>query len=163
MNIKKIKSIRRAANIGFYGSLFFAALTIAEHFFAEYVWVKTIVASEYTHKLFLSVGLIFAVADIAAILFMLRNQLPKLRQLDSLEEKLLRYTSIVRTIYFMTLFVVILVSAVIIVLNENTLIMLLLLMVVMLMLAYPNMYKIKADLGLLDEEMTELFGDKYIK
>jgi hypothetical protein len=39
--------------------------------------------------------------------------------------------------------------------------MLLLLMVLLLMLNYPNMYKIKADLGLLDDEMTQLFGDAY--
>ena len=40
--------------------------------------------------------------------------------------------------------------------------MLLLLLVITLMLQYPNMYKIRADLGLFDEEMRHLFGDAYI-
>ena len=28
---------------------------------------------------------------------------------------------------------------------------------------YPNMYKMKNDMGLLDEEMVDLFGDNYIR
>ena len=35
-------------------------------------------------------------------------------------------------------------------------------LVLLLFLSYPNMYKMKNDLGLLEEEMTMLFGDTYI-
>jgi hypothetical protein len=31
-----------------------------------------------------------------------------------------------------------------------------------LFLAYPNIYKVKVDLGLTDEEMKSLYGDRYI-
>ena len=31
-----------------------------------------------------------------------------------------------------------------------------------LFLAYPNIYKLKTDLGLNDEEMRSLYGDKYM-
>ena len=37
-----------------------------------------------------------------------------------------------------------------------------LLFVLMLILAYPNIYKVKVDLGLTDEEMTSLYGDQYM-
>jgi hypothetical protein len=36
------------------------------------------------------------------------------------------------------------------------------LLVLMLFLSYPNMYKMRTDLGLTDAEMTALFGDAYI-
>ena len=41
--------------------------------------------------------------------------------------------------------------------------MLLLLLFVTLVLNYPNMYKMKADMGLLDDEMAALFGNDYIR
>jgi hypothetical protein len=34
--------------------------------------------------------------------------------------------------------------------------------VLTLFLAYPNIYRIKVELGLTDEEMKQLFGDRYI-
>lgn len=159
---KKIKAIRRAANTGLYGSLLFVVLTIVEHYLAQYVWIHEITASDYTHRLFLMVGLVLAVADIALVLFALRRQLPRVRQLDSVDERLERYAALVRSVYCTTMAVVFVLCAIIVTTKENTLIMLLLLMVVMLMLAYPNMYKMKADMGLTDDEMKELFGDKFL-
>ena len=35
-------------------------------------------------------------------------------------------------------------------------------MVLVLFISYPNMYKMKNDLGLTDDEMKSLFGDAYI-
>jgi hypothetical protein len=32
----------------------------------------------------------------------------------------------------------------------------------MLILAYPNIYRVKVELGLTDEEMKSLYGDQYI-
>ena len=66
-------------------------------------------------------------------------------------------------IYLGTLFIVLSVCVIIVVTHENTLIMVLLLLFVTLMLNFPNMYKMKTDLGLNDDEMKSLFGDKYIK
>ena len=41
------------------------------------------------------------------------------------------------------------------------LIMLLMLLFVTLVLCYPNMYKLKADTGLTEDEMKQIFGEKY--
>ena len=46
--------------------------------------------------------------------------------------------------------------------GQSTLLMLTLVTTLMLVLAYPNMYKIKSDLGLSGDEMRQLFGDKYL-
>ena len=36
-------------------------------------------------------------------------------------------------------------------------------LVLLLFLSYPNMYKMKNDLGLTDDEMTSLFGSNYVR
>lgn len=158
----EIKKTRNAANIGLYGSLLLCIATVVEHYLDKYVWAREITTNEYTRHLFLVVGLAIAVVDIAIALFLMRKQTPRLRQIDTVEEKLTGYRRLVGTIYYTSLFVVLLVSAIIVITHENTMIMLLLLLFVTLVLNYPNMYKMKADMGLLDEEMTELFGSDYI-
>ena len=154
--------MRRAANIGLYGTLLVSALTVAEYYFATQVWQHTIVTNVYTHNLLLMVGVVLAVAVISIILLTLRKQLPRLRQTDSVDDRLTGYRSLVRSVYYTSLTAAAVISACIVISNENTMIMLLLLLFVMLMLNYPNMYKMKADLGLNDSEMTSLFGDKYL-
>ena len=158
-----IKAIRRAANIGLYGTLLLSVLTVAEYYLAKYVWIREITSNEYTRHLLLTIGLVVAVLDISMVLLTLRRQIPRLRQLDDRDEKLGKYRQLVRSVYFSTLVVVFVVCAVVILSRENTLIMLLMLLFVMLALNYPNMYKMKTDLGMNDEDMTELFGDQYIK
>ena len=46
--------------------------------------------------------------------------------------------------------------------NQNVLLMLTMVVVLTLFLSYPNIYRIKVDLGLTDDEMKTLFGDQYI-
>lgn len=162
-NQKEIKRIRTAANVGLYGSLLLCIATVAEHYLDKYVWAREITANEYTRRLFLMVGLVLAVLDIALALFTMRKQTPRLRQMDTVEEKLSAYRRLVGTIYYSSLIVVLIVSAIIIITHENTMIMLLLLLFVTLVLNYPNMYKMKADMGLLDNEMADLFGNDYIR
>lgn len=158
----EIKKIRIAANVGLYGSLLLCILTVAEHYLAKYVWVREITTNEYTRHLFLMVGLVVSVIDIAMALFLMRKQAPRLRQMDTVDEKLDGYCRLIGTIYFTSLFVVLLVSATIVITHENTLIMLLLLLFITLVLNYPNMYKMKVDCGLDDQEMKDLFGNDYI-
>ena len=43
------------------------------------------------------------------------------------------------------------------------LLMITILLVLLLFLSYPNMYKMKNDLGLTDDEMTSLFGSNYVR
>jgi len=102
------------------------------------------------------------VVDIALILFSMRKQMPRLRQLEDIDDRLTRYASIVQNGYLITLFVSMFVAAIVVITHENTLIMLMLLLGLTLMLNYPNMYKIRADLGLLDDDMLRLFGNDYI-
>ena len=157
-----ITKIRRAANIGLYGSLFICMLVVAEHYLDKYVWVREITTNEYTRRLFVIVGLVLAIGTIALTLFSLRRTAPRLRQTDAVEDKLNGYAKLISTVYYLSLVVVILVGAIIVITHENVLIMLLMLLFVNLVLCYPNMYKIKADTGLSDDDMKELFGDKYL-
>lgn len=160
---KPLAAIRRAANVGLWGSLLLIALTVVEHYLDRYVWAREIVMDDYSRHKLLIVGLVMAVADIAAVLLTIRKDIPRLRQLDGVEEKLKRYKGLVRMVYLGTMSIVLLVCAIIVVTHENTLIMVLLLLFVTLMLNFPNMYKMKTDLGLNDDEMKSLFGDQYIK
>lgn len=156
-----IKKIRRSANIGLYGSLLLCICVVAEHFLNRYVWVREITTNDYTRQLFLIVGLVLAVGTIAYTLFAVRRAAPRLRQTDGVEAKLQGYARLIATVYYLSLFTVLAVGAIIVVTHENRLIMLLMLLFVTLVLCYPNMYKIKADTGLNDDEMKELFGDEY--
>ena len=157
-----IKSISRIANVGLWGSLFFSALTVALHYLPVRVTIEAVTNdAEVSHR-FMLFGLVVAVAVIAFFLFYLRREIPRVRQKDTVDERLAKYNNIVRTIYVVTLFAVTAVGVIEILTGENALIMLLLLMFIMLMLNYPNMYKMKADMGLNDDEMKSLFGDQYI-
>lgn len=158
-----IRSIRRAANAGLYGILAVALLTLAEYYLAEYVWVRRIVANEYTHRLFFVMAPLLTVVGISYVLLTVRRQIPRIRQLDDIGSRLLRYRGLVRGVYFILFAVVLLCCAVTVVLHENIVIALLLLLFFTAVMCYPNMYKMKNDMGLLDEEMVELFGDSYIR
>lgn len=157
-----ISKIRRAANIGLYGSLLLCICVVAEHYLDKYVWVREITTNDYTRKLFMVVGLLLAVGTIAYALFSMRKGAPKLRQTDGVEQKLKGYAKLIGGVYYLSLFTVAVVGAIIVITHENTLIMLLMLLFVTLVLFYPNMYKLKVDTGLDDEQMKELFGEKYL-
>ena len=95
-------------------------------------------------------------------LLTIRKQIPRLRQADSVEQKLTGYASHIRSLY-LTMFVVVLIICIFMVLsNQKVLLMLAMVSVLTLFLGYPNIYRIKVELGLTDEEMKQLFGDKYI-
>ena len=157
-----IKKIRLAANIGLYGSLLLCIAVVAEHYLDKYVWLRTITMNDYTRHLFLIVGLVVGVGMVAFVLFSLRKGTPRLRQTDGVEEKLKGYQRLVSNIYYFSLFATAIIGAIVVVTRENTLIMLLMLLFVSEVLSYPNMYKMKVDMGFTDDEMKELFGDQYI-
>ena len=158
---KYIAKIRRSANIGLYGSILICLCVVVEHYLDKHVWVHEITTNEYTRHLFVVVGLVLAVGTIAYSLFSMRRGVPRLRQTDAVEQKLRGYSTLIRTVYYLTLIVTLFVGAIIIITRENVLIMLLMLLALSLVLCYPNMYKIKADTGLTDDQMKELFGDEY--
>ena len=67
-----------------------------------------------------------------------------------------------RSLYTTMLAVVVVLCAFTILSARNVLLMLAIVSVLVLFLNYPNIYRMKVDLGLTDEEMKNLFGDKYI-
>lgn len=150
-----IRKIRRSANIGLYGSLGVSVATIALYV----LWNYRFYANARGYQFMLVAGCVLAVLSIVTILFTVRKSVPRLRQNDDLEQKLSKYAEQTSNIYITTLAIVV-VECVLLTLSHNsTLIMLLMLLVVLLFLLYPNMLKIKVDLGLSDEQMKTLFDD----
>ena len=72
------------------------------------------------------------------------------------------YAAHVRSTYLTMLAVVLLLCALTVLSGRNVLLMLALVSTLVLFLMYPNIYRIKVDLGLTDDEMRQLFGDRYI-
>jgi hypothetical protein len=107
-------------------------------------------------------GTVLAVLVTAVAILTIRRFTPKIRRLDDVEQKLRLYAGNTARLYYTVLATVAIESLFVILSGNTILIMVTLLLVMMLFLAYPNMYKIKVDLGLDDETMKNLFGDKYI-
>ena len=47
--------------------------------------------------------------------------------------------------------------------SNTNLLMITILLVLLMVITFPNMYKIKNDLSLTDDEMTDLYGSDYIR
>ena len=150
---KHINKIRRTANVGLYGSLIVSIATLALY----YLWNKRFYANEQGFRFMLVAGCVLAVLAICTILFTVRKSNPKLRGLDDVNEKLSKYADQVSNIY-LTTFAIVVVECVLITLSHNSILfMLLMLLVLTLFMLYPNHLKVKIDLGLTDEQVTELF------
>ena len=152
------RKIRKSATIGLWGSV--AAVIIVSLFY--YVSPYRFYPSAHTSQWMLIAGSVLAVLAVSMSLLVIRRQIPALRQSDSLEAKLEGYAAHVSSIYY-TLFAVVVILCIFMVLStRGVLLMLAIVTVLMLFLAYPNIYRIKVDLGLSDDEMKSLYGDKYI-
>ncbi|MBQ9639359.1 MAG: hypothetical protein IJV22_07380 [Bacteroidales bacterium] len=153
-----LKRIRTSSNIGLFGTL----LAVATVAILHYVLPWKAAPNAYTAMWLLSISSALAVADVMLTLHIIRRRIPHIRQAAELEFKLREYARCVATIYWMNLMVALVECAIVLLLNEMALLMILLLMVVMLFMAFPNMYKIKIDLGLDDVQMRLLFGERYV-
>ena len=116
----------------------------------------------HTSRWMLVAGCVLAVLAVSMMLLTVRRQIPLLRQSEGLENKLSGYASHVRSLYTTMFVVVVLLCLFTLFSARNVLLMLALVSVLVLFLNYPNIYRIKVDLGLTDEEMRSLFGDRYI-
>lgn len=152
-----ISQLKRAANIGLYGSLATVIVTVIFHFSP---W--TFRQSPEVTRVMLIAGIVLAVLAIVMVLMMIRKTTPRIRQMETLEVKLKAYKEYISNLYYGTLAIVVMECLLIVLMGDNSLLMVTMLLVLCLFLAYPNMYKMKNDLGLLEEEMTMLFGDAYI-
>ena len=156
-NDKSLRTIRRTSAIGLWGAVAIVVLTAA-FLLSPY----TFRASEYTARWMLIAGSVLAVLAVSMVLLTVRKHVPELRQSEGLEKKLAGYASHVQSLYLSMLAVVAVVCAFVVLSGQNMLLMLAIITVLMLFLNYPNMYRLKVDLGLGDDEMRLLFGDRYI-
>lgn len=155
---KYTSSIRRSAAIGLWGSVAAVILTALFHFVSPYRFYP----SQHTSRWMLIAGAVLAVLALSMALMVIRKQIPSLRQNESLEAKLSGYANHIRSLYLTMLAVVVLICLFTVLSAQNVLLMLAMVSTLMLILAYPNIYRVKVDLGLTDEEMHNLYGDKYI-
>ncbi|MBQ6069731.1 MAG: hypothetical protein IJK84_09520 [Bacteroidales bacterium] len=153
-----VKKLRRNANWGLYGSIAAILVAVVFHFSPYHV---TYQQPQVKNWMLIS-GTILAVLAIAMLLLTVRKTTPALRQLEKVEDKLAGYGSYIANLYRGTLAIVIIECVLIILMSDTSLLMVTVLMVLVLFLCYPNMYKMKHDLGLSDDEMTAIFGSEYI-
>ncbi len=153
-----IKQIRRASRIGLWGSVAVTLLTVLFLYLSPYRFYP----SAHTARWMLIAGTVLAVLSVSMTLLSVRRQVPLLRQTEDLDAKLKGYAAYVRETYINMLLVVVLLCVFTVLSARNVLLMLTLVTVLVLFLNFPNMYRIKVDLGLDDDQMHALFGDQYI-
>lgn len=153
------KKIKRSAQLGLWGSV--AVVILASVFLYASPW-RFSAQSEYTRHWMLVVGSVLAVLSLSMALLVIRKQVPRLRQADGLEAKLTGYANHISSLFLSILTVVVILCLMTVVSGQNVLLMLAMVTVLMLILAYPNIYKVKVDLGLTDEEMSSIYGDLYV-
>ncbi len=154
---KEIGTIKRTSQTGLWGSVGAVILTAA---FMMSPW--TLRQSAYVSRWMLIAGSVLAVLAVSMTLMVVRRQVPRLRQSESLEAKLQGYASHVKSTFMSMFAVVVLLCLMTVLSGQNVLLMLSMVATLTLFLAYPNIYKVKVDLGLTDEEMKSLYGDRYI-
>lgn len=154
----QLKTVRRSSAIGLWGSVAAVLIAALFHYLSPYRFYP----SATTARWMLVAGSVLAVLAVSASLLVVRKQIPALRQSDSLEKKLAGYAQHIRSLYLNMLAVVVVVCALTVLSAQNVLLMLAIVSVLMLFLSYPNIYRIKSDLGLTDGEASTLFGDRYI-
>lgn len=153
-----IKEIERWSRLCLWGSV---ALVIAT---ALFVWLSPwqITQNATVGRWMLISGSVLAVLAVSMALLTIRKRTPQLRQADGLQTKLAGYAQHIRTLYLSLASVVLVLCLLTVLCGQSVLLMLTMVTTMMLFPAYPNMYKVKVDLGLTDEEMSELYGEKYI-
>lgn len=154
-----IKKIRRSANWGLYGSIAIVALTVTFH----YSPLKFAAQTERVTRWMLVAGVVLVVLAIVAILMRVRKSTPEIRQMEAgVDAKLKAYSSYISNLFGTSFAIVLIECAIMTIISVTELLMPTMLLVLVLFLCYPNMYKMKLDLGLNDEEMRSLFGDQYV-
>lgn len=152
------KKIKRSANTGLWGSV--GVVIVAAFYQLVSPW--RFYASQYTARWMLVAGSVLAVLAVSMSLLVIRKQIPALRQAGSLDAKLSGYAQHIRSLYLSMLVVIVLICVFMVLSAQNVLLMLAMVATLMLFLAYPNMYRMKVELGLTDDEMKSLYGDRYI-
>ncbi len=158
MREQYLKKIKSASRFGLIASLVIVALTIL------WVWLSpyTFRQNDRVVSVILVTVCLLAIADMSMVMLSVRNRFAKIRRLETLEERLQQYSAVVARNYYAT-FGTILVCCILTILSGNSnLLMLVLILSLTLFMAFPNMYRMKVDMGLSNEQAKELWGDAYI-
>lgn len=156
--MKEIKTIKRSSRFGLWGSVALVILSAAFIYVSPWQFRQNPQVSQWM----LIAGSVLAVLSLSMALLVIRRQIPRLRQLDTLQEKLTGYAAHIRSLYLSIFCITLMLCLLMLLSNQNVLLMLTMVVVLTLFLAYPNIYRIKVDLGLTDDEMKTLFSDQYI-
>lgn len=153
-----IKEIERWSRLCLWGSVGLVIIT------ALFIWLSRwqFTQNATVGRWMLISGSVLAVLAVSMALLTIRKRTPQLRQADGLQTKLAGYAQHIRTLYLSLASVVLVLCLLTVLCGQSVLLMLTMVTTMMLFPAYPNMYKVKVDLGLTDEEMRELYGEKYI-
>jgi hypothetical protein len=153
--IKKIKRNSQVCLWGSVGMVFLVALFI---YIGRWHFLQT---REVANAMMIA-GSVLSVLTVSMALLTIRKRVPLLRQTDDLGDKLRGYAAHIASFY-RALFVVVVVLGVLTVLSgRNMLLALTMLVTLMLFMAFPNIYRMKVEMGLTDDEMRSLFGDEFI-
>ncbi len=152
-----ITHIQRHSRLGLWTSV---ATVIAAGLF---LWLspRQFVQNAYTCQWMLVAGALLAIGTVSMALLAIRKRIPHLRQSEGLDTKLGGYASHVRHLYRSLAASIIILCLMAVVSGQSILLILAIVTTMILILSYPNIYKLKADLGLTDQEMRHLFGEKY--
>ena len=153
-----LKTIRLSSAVGLWGSVAAVIIAALFHYLSPYRFYP----SEATARWMLVAGSVLAVLAVSASLLVVRKQIPALRQTESLEARLSGYSNHIKSLYLNMLAVVVVICVLTVLSAQNVLLMLAIVSVLMLFLTYPNIYRIKSDLGMSDDEARAVFGDRYI-
>ena len=151
-----LQTIRRASAWGLWGAVGMVILTAA--FFLS-PWHFT--TTPHTTRWALIAGAVLAVLSVSMVLLNVRRTIPQLRQNEDLEEKLSGYAAHIKSLFLTMLAVVVLICIFALMSSHSVLLMLAMVCTLVLIMNYPGIYRIKVDLGLTDEQMHTLFGDRY--
>lgn len=151
------KNIRLFSRIGLWGSVAAVILTVA---FIYSPW--RFYNSTHAARWMTIAAAVLAILAVSMTLLTVRRNIPYFRQMDDLENKLAGYSSHVRQLYLTMLGVVVLLCLFTVLSSRSVILMLAMVSTLVLFLNYPNIYRVKVDLGLNDEQMHSLYGDQYI-
>lgn len=155
---KELKKIKQAAAIGLWGSVAVVIATACYILGSRYYFYQ----SAYTKRWMLIAGTVLAVLAVSSSLLTIRRRIPAIRQTDGVDARLRLYSQHIRSLYYSMLATVVIICLLTVVSSQSILLMLAMIATLVLVLAFPNMYRMKVEMGLNDEEMRSLFGDKYI-
>ena len=138
---KETDTIKRMAQVGLWGST--AVVILAAMFLYVSPW-RFAPQTPYVNRWMLIAGSVLAVLSLSMALLVIRKQVPRLRQTETLEAKLKGYAAYIRSLFLYIFAVVVVLCAMMLLSGQNVLLMLAMVTVLMLFLAYPNIYKVNA-------------------